>query len=98
MKYILTVKYILHAYDISYTTFKRMKKADSAIPKPKEAHSTKGKSIFDNKDFAEAWYSPYRIYVRQKFAEWMQTDIGRNADKKRKRVRLPYVLHLSAKH
>ena len=61
---ILTVKYILHAYDISYTTFKRMKKADSAIPKPKEAHSTKGKSIFDNKEFAEAWYSPYRIYVR----------------------------------
>ncbi len=89
----LTVKYILHAYDVSYATYKRMKKADSATPKPKVAHPSKGMSIFDNKDFAEAWYSPYRMYVRQKYAEWMQTDVGRNADKKRKRVREHLVPH-----
>jgi hypothetical protein len=83
---ILTVKYILHAYDISYTTFKRMKKADNEVPKVKVAHVTKGKSVFENKDFAEAWYSPYRIYVRQKYAEWRETEVGRNADPIRKRV------------
>jgi hypothetical protein len=89
---ILTVKYILHAYDISYATFKRMKKADKNLPKPKAAHPSKGKSIFESKTFAEQWYSPYRIYLRLKYAEWMQTEVGRNADKNRKRV--SYVVSL----
>ncbi len=83
---ILTVKYILHAYDISYTTFKRMKKADNELPKVKAPHPTKGKSVFDSKEFAKAWYSPYRIYVRQKYLEWRETEVGQNADKKRKSV------------
>jgi hypothetical protein len=83
---ILAVKYILHAYDITYTTFKRMKKADKELPQEKAPHPTKGKSIFENKDFAAAWYSPYRMYVRLKFSEWLQTEVGRNADKNRKPV------------
>jgi hypothetical protein len=83
---ILTVKYLFHAYDISYTTFKRMKKADNELPKAKAPHSTKGKSVFDSKAFAKAWYSPYRIYVRQKYLEWRETEVGQNADKNRKRV------------
>jgi hypothetical protein len=84
----LTVKYILHAYDISYTTYKRMKKAAPDVPKTKTQHPNKGKSIFEDKEFAKNWYSPYRMFVRLKFAEWMQTDVGRNADKQRKRVRI----------
>ena len=84
----LTVKYILHSYDISYTTCKRMKKAPSNAPKSKPQHSTKGKSIFEDKEFAKNWYSPFRMFVRLKFAEWMQSDVGRNADKERKRVRI----------
>jgi hypothetical protein len=84
----LTVKYILHAYDISYTTYKRMKKTTPDLPKLMTQHPNKGKSIFEDKEFAQNWYSPYRMYVRLKFAEWMQTDVGRNADKQRKRVLL----------
>jgi hypothetical protein len=82
----LTVKYILHAYDISYTTYKRMKKSAPDVPKPKTQYSNKGKSIFEDKEFAKNWYSPYRMFVRLKFAEWMQTDVGRNVDKECKRV------------
>jgi hypothetical protein len=82
----LTVKYMLHAYDVSYTTFKRMKKTATDLPKTKTPHPTKGKSIFEDKEFAKKWYSPYRMYVRLKYAEWLQTDVGRNADKQRKRV------------
>ena len=80
------MKYILHAYDISYTTFKRMKKTDNELPKAKAPHSTKGMSVFENKDFAKAWYSPYRMYVRQKYLEWRETEVGQNADCYRKRV------------
>jgi hypothetical protein len=83
----LTVKYILHAYDISYTTYKRVKHAAPLVAKSKSQHPNKGKSIFEDKDFAAKWYSPFRMFVRLKFAEWMQTDVGRNADKERKRVR-----------
>ena len=95
---ILTVKYILHAYDISYTTFKRMKKADKDLPKTKAAHPSKGQSIFDSKTFAQKWYSPYRIYIRLKYAEWMQTEVGRNADKNRKRVSYVFSLFLNRNH
>jgi hypothetical protein len=83
----LTVKYILHAYEISYTTYKRMKNAATLVAKSKPQHPNKGKSIFEDKDFAAKWYTPFRMFVRLKFAEWMQTDVGRNADKERKRVR-----------
>jgi hypothetical protein len=65
----LTVKYILRAYDISYTTYKRMKKSAPDVPKPKTQHPNKGKSIFEDKEFTKNWYSPYRMFVRQKFAE-----------------------------
>jgi hypothetical protein len=84
----LTVKYVLHAYDISYTTYKRMKKAAPRVSTSKSQHPNKGKSIFEDKHFATNWYSPFRMFVRLKFAEWMQTDVGRNADKQRKRVRI----------
>ena len=84
----LTGKYILYAYDISYTTYKRMKKSEPKVSMIKSQPPSKGKSIFEDKDFAKKWYSPYRMFVRQKFAEWMQTDVGRNADKERKRVRV----------
>jgi hypothetical protein len=85
----LTVKYILHAYDVSHTTYKRMKKDDGPrVTTAKPQHPHKGKSIFEDEDFAKNWYSPFRMFVRLKFAEWMQTDVGRNADKQRKRVRI----------
>ena len=84
----LTVKYILHAYDISYTTYKRMKKAAPRVSTSKSQHPNKGKSIFEDTDFAKNLYSPFRMFVQLKFAEWMQTDVGRNADKQRKKVRL----------
>jgi hypothetical protein len=92
----LTVRCLLHAYDIGKTTYKRMKKEATDLPKEKKQHPNKGKSIFEDKEFAANWYSPYRMFVRLKFAEWMQTDAGRNADKKRKRVRVFILDHRSS--
>jgi hypothetical protein len=82
----LRVTYLLHAYDINYTTYKRMK-ASSCFTVEKKVHKNKGKSVFEDK-FAAGFYSPYRMYLKQKWAEWMKTDVGRNADAERKRVRL----------
>jgi hypothetical protein len=81
----LTVKYLIHAYDISYTTFKRMK-ASSGVHVEKHVHKNKGKTVFEDKEFAAGFYFPYRMYLKQKWAEWMETDVGRNADPARKRV------------
>ena len=55
---IITVKYILHAYNISYTTFKRMKRNQALVPGPKPVHKNKGKSVFEDKKFAKDFYSP----------------------------------------
>jgi hypothetical protein len=84
---IITVKYILHAYNISYTTFKRMKQNQALVPGPKPVpKKNKGKSVFEDKKFAKDFYSPYRMYLKQKYAEWLETEVGRNADAQRKKV------------
>ncbi len=83
---VLTVKYILHAYDVSYTSYKRMNAANKFEAKEKKAHKHKGKSIFEDKEFAAKFYTPYRLYLKKQWAEWMETDVGRNADAARKRV------------
>jgi hypothetical protein len=64
----LTVKYLLHAYDISYTTYKRMNASEKFVSNPK-AHRNKGKSVFEDKAFAASFYTPYRMYLKQIWAE-----------------------------
>ncbi len=81
----LTVKYLLHAYDLSYTSFKRMK-ASSNFVAADRVHKNKGKSVFADKEFAAKFYTPYRMYLKLKWAQWMETDEGRNADYGRKNV------------
>ncbi len=83
----LTVKYLIHAYAFSYTSFKRMKASSNYVVE-KKVHKNKGKSVFEDKEFAAGFYSPYRMYLKQKWALWMETDDGRNADVERKRVRI----------
>ncbi len=70
---VITVKYILHAYDVSYTTFKRMKKSDVFVDEPK-VHKSKGKSVIEDKVFAETFYSPCRMYSQLKYAQWQDTE------------------------
>ncbi len=77
---------MLHAYDISYTSFKRMK-ASSNFVVEKTVNKNKGKSVFEDKDFSAKFHTPYCMYLKQKWAEWMETDEGRNADHCRKNVR-----------
>ena len=81
----LTVKYLLHAYDLSYTSFKRMKASDNFVA-AERVHKNKGKSVFADKGFAAKFYTPYRMYLKLKWAQWMETDEGRNADYGRKNV------------
>jgi hypothetical protein len=82
----LTVKYLLHAYDYSYSSFKRFKASHNYVEAEKKPHKNKGKSIFEDKEFASGFYSPYRMYLKQKWAQWMETDAGRNADPVMKKV------------
>ena len=82
----LTVKYLLHAYDYSYSSFKRFKASHNYVEPEKKVHKNKGKSVFEDKEFAAGFYTPYRMYLEQKWAQWMETDAGRNADAVRKKV------------
>ena len=82
---VLTIKYLLHAYGISYTSYKRMNASEKFIVQ-KKAHKNKGKSVFEDEAFAASFYTPYRMYLKQKWAEWMDTEVGRNADACRKIV------------
>ncbi len=82
---VITVRYLLHAYDVRYSTFKRMKKSDAFISVT-TVHKNRGKSVLDDKVFAAQIYSPFRMYSMLKFAQWQDTEDGCNADKERKKV------------
>jgi hypothetical protein len=46
---VLTAKYLLHAYDISYTGYKRMN-ASNNFEVQKKGHKNKGKSVFEDRE------------------------------------------------
>jgi hypothetical protein len=63
-------------------------KASSNFVASERVHKNKGKSVFDeDKEFAAKFYTPYRMYLKLKWAQWMETDEGRNANYGRKNVR-----------
>jgi hypothetical protein len=42
--------------------------------------------VFDDKVFAAVIYSPFRMYSMLKYAQWLESEEGSNADKERKKV------------
>ena len=76
-KNVHSLGYLLHAYDVSKTTFFR-RRDTFTNPKPTMVPGrgfNKGKTAIDNRELASEWYTPRFFYAREKA---MSSDILRN--------------------
>jgi hypothetical protein len=77
----LSLAYLLHAYDIDATTFKRLRQRDGAPLKKQVAHN-KGKSVVVNQEYAESIYTPCYFFVKSQMRKWLENN--QQATKQRK--------------
>ncbi len=69
-KNITTIQYLIWAHGVSYATFKRWKVAEFKWTKHIPKHA--GKSVLTDADFAQTLYTPMRMYLNVKMAEWYE--------------------------
>jgi hypothetical protein len=69
-KNITTVQFLIWAHGISYATFKRWKVEDFKWTKYVPEHA--GKSVLLDSAFAKTIYTPQRMFLNVKMAEWYE--------------------------
>jgi hypothetical protein len=85
----LSIAYLLYAYKMSTSTFKRLR-LRSGKPLEKQVPHNKDKSVIDNADLAATMYTPRFFYVQYQMKKWMKQNPQANAQRKavaRKRLR-----------
>ncbi len=70
-KNVTTVQFLIWAYGVSYATFKRWKNEDFRWTKKVAAHT--GKSVITDLAFSKTIYTPKRMYINSKMAEWYES-------------------------
>ncbi len=69
-KTILTIQYLIWAYDVSYPTFKRWRKEGFVSQKYVPAHA--GKCVLTDGDYAKQIYTGRRMYVTSAMDTWKE--------------------------
>ncbi len=85
----LSIAYLLHAYDISSSTFKRLRLRNGK-PLEKQVPHNKGQSVIANAELAGTLYTPRFFYVKDQMKKWIKQNPQANAQRKavaRKRFR-----------
>ena len=70
-KNVTTVQFLIWAYGVSYATFKRWKVEEFKWTKKVAAHA--GKSVLTDLAFAQTIYTPQRMFINAKMAEWYES-------------------------
>jgi hypothetical protein len=70
-KNVTTVQFLIWAYGVSYATFKRWKGEEFKWTKKVAAHA--GKSLLTDSAFAQKIYTPKRMFITAKMAEWYES-------------------------
>ena len=85
----LSIAYLLHAYDISSSTFKTLRLRNDK-PLKKQIPHNKGQSVISNPELAATLYTPRFFYVQYQMKKWIKQNPQANAARKavaRKRFR-----------
>ncbi len=69
-KTILTIQYLIWAYDVSYPTFKRLHKEGFVVKKYVPPHA--GKCVLTDGDYAKQIYTGRRMYVTSAMDTWKE--------------------------
>jgi hypothetical protein len=75
-KNILTIQYLIYAYDVSYPTFKRWRSEGFVDTKYVHAHT--GKSVMTDPDYAKQIYTARRMYVTSGCNGHMERQTAKN--------------------
>jgi hypothetical protein len=90
----LTQVYLLHAYDVSESTFRRLKRRNGAALEKQVLHN-KDKSVLVDADYAATHYTARFFYVQHKLKLWCRENPGASIHRKaveRKRCRAKWVM------
>ena len=72
-KNILTIQYLIYAYDVSYPTFKRWRSEGFMDTKYVPAHT--GKSVMTDPEYAKQIYTARRMYVTSAMDTWKEKQL-----------------------
>ncbi len=80
----LSLAYLLHAYGVSQTTFKRLRQRGGAAI-PKQIPHNKGLSVVTDKDYATTVYTPRYFFVVSQMKKWVLKNPQASAKRKQTR-------------
>jgi hypothetical protein len=78
----LSLAFLLHAYGVSASTFKRLRLREGA-PLDKQIPHNKGQSVLVDPDFAATIYTPVFFYVQHEIKKWTKNNPQANGDRRR---------------
>ena len=77
----LSLAYLLHAYDVSDSTFRRLRSRNGA-PLEKQVPHNKNKSVLLDPEYASTHYTGRFFYVQHKMKMWTRENPGASSDRK----------------
>jgi hypothetical protein len=77
----LSLTYLLHAYDVNTSTFKRLRQRGGE-PLKKQVPHNKGLTVLGDHDFAETVYTPRYFYIKAEMKTWMKNNPQASARRK----------------
>ncbi len=83
----LSLTYLLYAYDVDKSTFKRLR-LRGGEPLEKQVPHNKGQTVFTNSDFAASIYSPRYFYVQAQIRMWMKANPQASTKRKAERRKI----------
>ena len=83
----LSLTYLLYAYDINATTFKRLR-LRGGEPLEKQVPHNKGQTVLTDGDFAASIYSPRYFYVQAQIKTWSKANPQASSKRKSERRKL----------
>jgi hypothetical protein len=84
----LSLAYLLHAYGVSASTFKRLRLREGAplekqIPHKKQIPHNKGQSVLVDPQYAATIYTPVFFYVQHEIKKWTKQNPQASGDRRR---------------
>jgi hypothetical protein len=86
----LSLAYLLHAYDVNDSTFKRLRMRGGAAL-PKQVPHNKGQSVFKDKEYADVIFNARSFFVKSQMRKWLSHN--QQASKERKAARRKWLRH-----
>jgi hypothetical protein len=80
----LSLAYLLHAYDVNDSTFKRLRiRGGAALPK--QVPHNKGQSVMNDKEYAATIFNARNFFVKSQMRKWLEKNQQASSQRKAQR-------------